>query len=163
MQEKNSHCSYCGSRFPAAEPWPRHCRACGNRSYLNPLPVAVVLTPVADGIVVIRRNIEPAKGTLTLPGGYIDLGETWQEAAQRELLEETGIDISVNDISLYDVENGLDDTLVIFGLAARQPFEVVRPFVTDEVQEVVLIDRPMKLGFPMHTRIVARYFAERKI
>jgi ADP-ribose pyrophosphatase YjhB (NUDIX family) len=161
MHEKNSHCSWCGSRFAAAEPWPRHCRACGNRSYLNPLPVAVVLTPAADGIVVIRRNIEPAKGTLTLPGGYIDLGETWQEAAHRELLEETGIDIPESAITLYDVENGLDDTLVIFGLTARQPREVVRPLVTDEVQEVVIIDRPIELGFPMHTRIVARYFAGR--
>ena len=161
MHEKNSHCSWCGSRYPEAELWPRSCGACGNRSYLNPLPVAVVLTPVGDGVVVIRRNIEPAKGTLTLPGGYIDLGETWQEGAVRELREETGIDISVNDITLYDVENGLDDTLVIFGLAARQPREVVRQFVTDEVQELVLIDRPIELGFPMHTRIVARYFAER--
>ena len=160
MYDKNSHCSWCGSRFPDAEPWPRSCRSCGNRSYLNPLPVAVVLTPVADGIVVIRRNIEPAKGTLTLPGGYIDLGETWQEAARRELLEETGIEIGVNDLTLYDVENGLDDTLVIFGLAARQPAEVVRQMATDEVQEVVLIDRPMELGFPMHSRIVARYFAK---
>jgi len=159
MHEKNSHCSFCGRRFPEV-PWPRHCRACDNRSYLNPLPVAVVLTPVADGIVVIRRNIEPAKGTLTLPGGYIDLGETWQEAARRELQEETGIEVAEGDITLYDVENGLDDTLVIFGLAAKQPREVVRQMVTDEVQEVVIIDRPIELGFPMHTRIVARYFAE---
>jgi ADP-ribose pyrophosphatase YjhB (NUDIX family) len=162
MHEKHSHCTYCGSLFPDAEPWPRHCRACGNRSYLNPLPVAVVLTPVADGLVVIRRNIEPQKGTLTLPGGYIDLGETWQEGAVRELLEETGIDISTNDIFLYDVQNGLDDTLVIFGMAAKQPPEVLKPFVTEETQEVVLINQPMELGFPMHTRIVARYFAERK-
>ena len=161
MHEKNSHCSYCGSRFPDAEPWARHCRTCGNKSYLNPLPVAVVLTPVDDGVVVIRRNIEPMKGTLTLPGGYIDLGETWQEGAVRELLEETGIDISVTDITLYDVENGLDDTLVIFGLAAKQSREVFKPFVTAETQEMVLIHRPIELGFPMHTRIVARYFAER--
>lgn len=163
MYEKNTHCSCCGSRFIDAEPWPRLCRACGNKSYLNPLPVAVVLTPVAAGVVVIRRNIEPQKGTLTLPGGYIDLGETWQEGAVRELREETGIAISVNDITLYDVENGLDDTLVIFGLAAQQPLEVCKPFVTEETQEVVLINRPIELGFPMHTRIVARYFAERSV
>ena len=160
MHKLNSHCTWCGTRYRETEPWPRTCSICGNRSYLNPLPVAVVLTPVADGIVVIRRNIEPAKGTLTLPGGYIDLGETWQEAARRELQEETGIEIGVNELTLYDVENGLDNTLVIFGLAVRQPGEVVRPLVTDEVQEVVLICRPIELGFPMHTRIVARYFAE---
>lgn len=160
MHDKNSHCSYCGNRFPDQEPWPRTCSSCDNRSYLNPLPVAVVLTPVADGVVVIRRNIEPQKGTLTLPGGYIDFGETWQQGAVRELLEETGIDISVEDITLYSVENGLDDTLVIFGLAAKQSREVLKPFATEETQEVVLINQPIELGFPMHSRIVARYFAE---
>jgi ADP-ribose pyrophosphatase YjhB (NUDIX family) len=159
MHEKNSHCSFCGTRFDPAATWPRRCRSCGSSSYLNPIPVAVVLLPVGNGIVVIRRNIEPQKGTLTLPGGYIDCGETWQEAAQRELLEETGIGIAPADITLYDVENGLDDTLVVFGLAKRQPPESLRPFSSDETQEVVLIDRPVELGFAMHTRAVARYFA----
>jgi ADP-ribose pyrophosphatase YjhB (NUDIX family) len=159
MHEKNSHCSFCGTEFPAGAPWPRQCLACNARSYLNPLPVAVVLLPVADGVVVIRRNIEPQKGTLTLPGGYIDCGETWQEAASRELFEETGIRIAAGEMRLYDVQNGLDDTLVVFGLAAKQPIDVLKPFSSGETQEVVLIDSPMELGFIMHTRVVQRFFA----
>jgi ADP-ribose pyrophosphatase YjhB (NUDIX family) len=162
MPEKNSHCSFCGTRFPATVLWPRTCRACGNKTYLNPLPVVVVLLPVNEGLVVIRRNIDPRKGTLTLPGGYIDLGETWQEGARRELLEEAGIDIAGSEIRLYDVQNGLDDTLVIFGLAEKQPGEVLKPFTSAETQEVLLINRPVELGFVMHTRVVARYFAERR-
>lgn len=162
MSEKYSHCSYCGSRFAATEPWPRTCRSCGNKTYRNPLPVVVVLLPVNKSLVVIRRNIEPSKGTLTLPGGYIDPGETWQEGAKREVLEETGIDITGSGVSLYDVQNGLDDTLVIFGLAEKQPGEVLKPFTSEETQEVLLIDRPVELGFVMHTRVVARYFAERR-
>lgn len=161
MREKNSHCSFCGTRFSVTEPWPRTCRACGNKTYLNPLPVVVVLLPVDDGLVVIRRNIDPRKGTLTLPGGYLDLGETWQGGAKREVLEETGIDISGSEILLYDVQNGLDDTLVIFGLAEKQPGEVLKPFTSAETQEVVLIEGPAELGFPMHTEVVARYFAEK--
>ncbi len=160
MFEKNSHCSWCGVRFPAGTPWPRSCSACGNRSYLNPVPVAVLLVPTGEGVVVVRRNIEPARGTLTLPGGYMDLGETWQEGARRELLEETGISLRGEELTLYEVENGLDQTLVIFGLAPVQPREVVIPFASHETQEVVVIPGPIELGFPMHTRIVARYFAE---
>jgi ADP-ribose pyrophosphatase YjhB (NUDIX family) len=160
MPEKNSHCSFCGTSLPATTPWPRTCRTCGNRTYLNPLPVVVVLLPLNDGLVVIRRNIEPRKGTLTLPGGYIDLGETWQEGARRELLEETGINIAGSEVSLYDVQNGLDDTLVIFALAEKQPASALKPFTSEETQEVLLIDRPVELGFVMHTRVVARYFAE---
>ena len=160
MYEKNSHCSFCGARISSEVPGPWRCRVCGNTTYLNPIPVAVVLLPVADGIIVIRRNTEPQKGTLTLPGGYIDAGETWQEAACRELLEETGIEVASGDIALYDVQNGLDDTLVVFGLAVRQPLAKYRPFSSEETQEVVLIHRPIELGFTMHTRVVARYFSE---
>lgn len=158
MQEKNSHCSYCGAGFSADQLWPRHCRACGNTTYLNPVPVAVVLVPLGDGLVIIRRNIEPRKGTLTLPGGYIDLGETWQEAGIREVREETGIDIAGSELALYEVMNGLDGTLVVFGLAAKPPLGVLQPFASEETQEVVLIDRPIELGFPMHTQVVERYF-----
>jgi len=157
MQGQYFHCSYCGSPF-ITEHWPRTCNNCGNTSYRNPIPVAVVLLPVAAGLVVIRRNIEPQKGTLTLPGGYIDLGETWQEGARRELFEETGIDIFAEEISLYDVQNGLDDTLVVFGLAAKQPQERLKPFSSKETQEVVLVEEPIELGFPMHTEVMRRFF-----
>jgi len=162
MPEKHSHCSFCGARFDAG-PWPRKCRRCGNTSYINPLPVVVALVPVGRGLVVVRRNIEPSKGTLTLPGGYIDLDETWQQGAVRELHEETGIVLGLEEVTLYDVQNGLDQTLVIFGLATPQPPGQLRPFRSKETQEVTLIDRPVELGFPNHTRIVARYFAERDI
>ena len=162
MPEINSHCSYCGSRFSAAAPWPRSCSGCGNRSYLNPLPVVVVLLPVGDGMVLIRRNTEPQKGTLTLPGGYIDYGETWQEAGVRELLEETGIDISKGGLALYDVMNGLDGTLVVFGLAEQQMLSALQPsFSSEETQEVVLTEGPRELGFTMHTQVVARFFEEK--
>jgi len=120
-----------------------------------------MLQPIDSGLVVIRRNIEPSLGTLTLPGGYLDLGETWQQGARRELLEETGISITAENIRLYDVQNGLDETIVIFGLATPQPREVLQPFSSSETQEVTLIDRPVELGFPNHTRVVADYFAGR--
>jgi ADP-ribose pyrophosphatase YjhB (NUDIX family) len=161
MRAKNSHCSFCGSRFTDSHLSRKGCDRCGNVTYLNPIPVAVVLIPVGDGIVVIRRNTEPRKGTLTLPGGYIDLGETWQEAARREALEETGIEISAGEVSLYDVQNGFDDTLVIFGLATHKPESVLRPFTSLETQETILIREPIELGFPMHTRVVERFFAKR--
>ena len=160
MPESNSHCSYCGAPFPPGAVWPRTCGACNSRSYLNPLPVVVAVVPVAGGLVAVRRNIEPSKGTLTLPGGYLDLGETWQEGASRELLEETGILVAPEAFTLYDVANGLDDTLVILGLAAPQPADCLQQFTSEETQEVVLLDRPQELGFPLHTVIAARFFKE---
>jgi ADP-ribose pyrophosphatase YjhB (NUDIX family) len=66
----------------------------------------VALLPVAGGIAVIRSNIELKMGTIALPGGDIDLGETWQEAGKRELREETSIDIGAGELKLYEVMNG---------------------------------------------------------
>jgi ADP-ribose pyrophosphatase YjhB (NUDIX family) len=161
MFAKNSCCSHCGTRFPDAGLWPVTCHSCGNTNYLNPVPVVVLLVPVGEGLVVARRNIEPRKGTLVLPGGYLDIGETWQEGARRELYEETGILISPGDISLYDVSNGLDNTLVVSGLAARQPRSCMKPFSSSETQEIALIKEPVELGFPLHNLLIRRYFAER--
>ena len=160
MYEKNSCCTHCGSRYPSAEPWPIHCHTCGNTNYLNPIPVVVVLLPVGAGLVVARRNIEPQLGTLVLPGGYLDLGETWQEGAQRELHEETGILIAPGEINLYDVSNGLDNTLVISGLARQQPRSCLQPFSSSETQEIALIKEPIELGFPLHNVLIRRYFAK---
>lgn len=156
----NSCCTYCGAQYPARELWPKTCRQCHNTNYLNPIPVVVLLVPVGDGLVVARRNIEPQKGTLVLPGGYLDLGETWQEGAARELLEETGIPVSPDEITLYDVSNGLDNTLVISGLAAVQSRSCLKPFSSSETQEIDLIKEPIDLGFPLHNLLVRRYFAE---
>ena len=81
-------------RRPAG--WPRTCPQCGETTWSNPLPVAVVLLPVAyddgrTGLVVVRRDIEPFRGEIALPGGFIETGESWREAAVRELREETGL------------------------------------------------------------------------
>ena len=160
MFEKNTCCSHCGTRYPVALPWPITCHSCGNTNYLNPIPVVVLLLPVGNGLVVARRNIEPQKGTLVLPGGYLDLDETWQEGAGRELYEETGILISASEISLYDVQNGLDNTIVISGLAAHQPLSCLQPFSSSETQEIALIEEPIELGFPLHNLLIRRYFAE---
>lgn len=157
---KDSHCTYCGNPYAVDAGWPRTCPACGNRRYLNPLPVVVAVVPMGNGLVGVRRNIEPSRGLLTLPGGYLDCGETWQEAASRELKEETGILVPAAGFRLYDVANGIDDTIVILGITARQPESLLQPFSSSETQEVVIIDRPMELGFPLHTRVAAEYFAK---
>ena len=44
---QHAHCSYCGNRYDDGLPWPRTCAGCGETTWSNPLPVAVVLLPVA--------------------------------------------------------------------------------------------------------------------
>lgn len=162
MAEKNSHCSYCGAAFAPAQAWPRRCADCGNTSFVNPLPVAVCVLPVGDGLLVVRRAIPPHVGKLALPGGFIDVGESWQQAAARELREETGVHIDAATIADFRTLSAPDGTLLVFGVAAPVAADAV-PAATNstEVSELVVIREPRALAFELHTRVVGEYFASR--
>ncbi len=54
-------------------------------------------------VLMIRRGGEPYRGMLALPGGFVDVGETVEQAAQRELHEETGIELDSAELRLAGV------------------------------------------------------------
>ena len=157
---KNSHCSYCGAPFAAGAGWPRTCGACGAISYVNPLPVAVLLVPVDGGLLTIRRAIEPHLGKLALPGGYIGVGESWQQAGAREVLEETGVTVDAAGVVDVRVLSAPDGTVLIFG-EARPLASVPSLSPNPEVSELVVLRAPEPLAFPLHTQIVNEWFARR--
>lgn len=160
VMEKNSHCSYCGARFADGQPWPRRCAACGNPSYLNPLPVAVLLQPVDDGLLAIRRAIPPV-GKLALPGGFIDAGESWRHAAARELREEAGIVIDPATIREARVLSAPDGTLLVFGLAPPLRAADLPPFTSssEASERVILRAATDEMAFPLHAQVVREYFS----
>jgi ADP-ribose pyrophosphatase YjhB (NUDIX family) len=158
-----THCPYCGTNYGAAQPWPRGCLSCTKICYLNPTPVAVCLLPVDGGLLCVRRAIQPGDGELALPGGYIDLDESWQTAAARELFEETQIIVSPDEIQHFRTySSGLGDgILLIFGLARERPWSSLPRFVpTFETSETVVIRDPQKLAFYLHTQAVEEFFTE---
>jgi ADP-ribose pyrophosphatase YjhB (NUDIX family) len=160
MPARNSHCSYCGARFPEGAAWPRTCPVCGNRSYINPLPVAVALLPVAGGLLAVRRAIAPQLGALALPGGFIDVGEGWREAVARELREETGVSVDPDAVTFFESLSSAGGHLLIFGLCP--PLDTVPTLApNDEVSELVVLPGPSELAFPLHTQAAATYFARR--
>ena len=163
VRVQHSHCSYCGERYPQTPIWPRTCQGCGETTWRNPLPVAVALVPVrtpgGTGLVLIRRDIDPGRGELALPGGYLELGETWQEGVVRELAEETGITLDPADVRLFGVLSA-SRSLMIFGLLPAQDQSDIPPFTPrDEVSELLIAHEARTLTFPTHTRAMADYFA----
>jgi ADP-ribose pyrophosphatase YjhB (NUDIX family) len=75
------------------------CDRCGWRWHANPLPAAAVLLErQRDGmteILLLRRAVEPGAGAWDLPAGYLDPGESFEQAAVREAREESGIDVEL--------------------------------------------------------------------
>lgn len=56
-----------------------------------------------DSVLLIKRGNEPYKGCYALPGGFVDIGETVQQACSRELKEETSVEVNPDDLKLVGV------------------------------------------------------------
>ncbi|MFF3690378.1 NUDIX domain-containing protein [Streptomyces sp. NPDC002187] len=163
---KDSHCGHCGAPYGSVTDWPRTCPSCGEIAYRNPLPVAVALLPAHDeqgtGLVVITRTIEPARGGIALPGGFIDHSEDWQGAVVRELREETGIEASAQDVRLADALSSPGGHLLLFGLLPERPTADLPPSApTDETSGWHVLRTPVELAFPLHTTAARRWFEGR--
>jgi ADP-ribose pyrophosphatase YjhB (NUDIX family) len=133
---------------------------CGNVSFRNPVPVTVVLIPIDDGVLTVRRDIEPGRGQLALPGGYVNAGETWQAAGAREVYEETGLRLDPAELKVIDVYSTPHDQVLIFARAcprARQDLPAFTP--NAEVSELVVLHNVQLLAFDSHTRMLRRFLA----
>src|SRR5690348_16717502 len=74
------------------------CADCGHIAYENPKVVVGSVVVSGDAILMCRRAIEPRRGFWTLPAGYLEHGETLEEGAMRETLEEAQADIALDGI-----------------------------------------------------------------
>lgn len=92
---KFEYCPLCGSHhFAMHSEKSRKCENCGFEYFLNPSSANVAFILNSRGeLLVEKRKLEPAKGTLDLPGGFADSGETAEEGVIREVKEETGLTV----------------------------------------------------------------------
>lgn len=98
IQRGVSFCAACGGRLtvqaPRAGERPRPvCTGCGHVVYLDPKVAVGAIVSHDGGIVLLKRRIEPGYGKWVFPGGFVDRGETLEEAAARETLEEVGLEV----------------------------------------------------------------------
>lgn len=89
------YCPKCGSAaFGENDEKSKRCADCGFVYYFNASSATVALILNERGeLLVGRRAKEPKKGTLDLPGGFVDCFETGEEGVAREVLEETGLEV----------------------------------------------------------------------
>lgn len=92
--DKFAYCPVCGSQhFRINNFKSKRCDECGFTYYANPssATAAFILRHQGQELLVARRAKDPAKGTLDLPGGFVDMDETAEEGMRREIMEETGL------------------------------------------------------------------------
>jgi NAD+ diphosphatase len=79
------------------------CDRCGWRWYANPRPAAAVLLERPEAgdtaLLLLRRAVEPGLGGWDLPAGYLDPGESFEQAAVREAHEESGIEVRLIELA----------------------------------------------------------------
>lgn len=87
------YCPRCGhDGFVKRNAKAKSCPQCGFVYYANPsAATACFITDAGGRLLTVRRAHEPAKGTLSLPGGFMDMGETAEAGIIREVREETGM------------------------------------------------------------------------
>ena len=162
--EQFKYCPKCGSpRFDENNMKSKRCADCGFVYYFNSCAatVAFILNEKKE-LLVCKRGKEPKKGTLDLPGGFIDMDETGEQGVIREIKEETGLEVTTTEYlfslpNTYLYSGFLVHTLDLFFLCETvsykhllamddveacfwQPLEQVNPqeFGLDSVREGVI-------------------------
>lgn len=160
-------CSHCGQpvtlRTPAGDHLPRYvCDGCGTIHYQNPRLVVGCVPEHEGRILLCRRAIEPRHGYWTIPAGFMENGETTQEAARRESLEEALADVEIG--SLLAVVHVLHADQVHVMFRARLP--EARFGAGAESLEVKLCDEAtipwQDIAFRSVDFALRRYFEDRR-
>lgn len=161
------YCSDCGNpvilKIPAGDNRERHvCDHCGTIHYQNPRIIAGTLPVVGDKVLLCRRAIEPRRGFWTLPAGFMENGETTQEAAARETIEEAAAEVAgqelymvfnlpqINQVYIFYRADVVDGR---FGVGVES---LESQLFTEE--EIPWSD----LAFPTVSRALKYYFADRR-
>ncbi len=107
QHETINFCPYCGTATQKKEAYGKlraTCPSCGWVNFEDPKVAAAVLVMDNGSVLLTRRIFNPHKGHWTLPAGFVDAHEGPEDAAIRECMEETGLEVKI--VKLVDVISG---------------------------------------------------------
>jgi NADH pyrophosphatase NudC (nudix superfamily) len=144
-----------------------HCNACGFEWFLNAAAaVAALIFDERERLLLIERGREPGKGLWDLPGGFVDPGESAEEALRREVREELGLEVASlryvqslpNDYAYHGVRYATLD----LGFVCEATDASRARAAEDEIAAVVFKRRAEiefeRFAFPSIRRLVERCF-----
>jgi ADP-ribose pyrophosphatase YjhB (NUDIX family) len=147
-----NYCPICGAKLEqrqrtgALRPV---CPACDHIVYHDPKVAVAICILQDDRMLLIRRRIEPMQGYWAMPAGFMDYDEDPQEAACREALEETNLEIQIDrllDVFHTPDDGGLANIVIVYAasivggkLLAQDDAEAVGWFSKDRVPPVAFL------------------------
>lgn len=163
------HCPHCGSvHIEYSNNFKFNCLDCDFVLYHN-IAAAVALVFISNGKILFTvRNVNPDKGKLDLPGGFIDPGETAEEAACREVQEELGLTIFPSDLHYvttapnnYLYKNVAYRTMDIF-YECHLDSEEIAINAKDEIKDLIWIKRNAidvtQIGFDSIRKVISEKY-----
>lgn len=161
------YCPRCGARMDRrfAEGRERDvCPACGFVFYRNPAPAVGVVVAQGDRVVLVRRRYPPRAGCWALPAGYMELGESAEEAAIRECHEETGLLVQIDHLlGVYSFGAGEQSGLVIIYAATALGGELHAADDATEAGAFSLDALPSPMAFRTHLQAIERWRREGRL
>jgi len=161
------YCSECGQlldkKIPkASEPERFVCVGCGYIHYQNPNVIVSCLATWKNKALWMKRAEEPRRGYWAVPSGFMELGESLQQAAARELFEETGVGLAPEKMKLYGV-GSVGDGMQVY-VSFRAEMESADFKAGDESLEVALFSAQElpwdELAYPGIRKAVENFYQE---
>lgn len=161
---KKRFCYYCGAELTQkiCEGSLRlFCESCNEPLYENPIPATcLVVVDNRERVLLVKRSVEPKKGFWSLPGGFMELGETPERAALRELKEETGLSgridrllgVSANPSAQYHT------VLMVGYLVKRYSGALIAGDDADDANYFYYSEMP-EIAFASHVSFIRMYYA----
>lgn len=164
MMIKINYCIQCGTPLKEKKierKFRKYCDKCGYIHYINPVPIVAVVVNRDSKILIVKRGIEPQKGKWVLPGGFVDDDESPEQAAIRELKEETNLDAEdVKLITLVSAQSEMYGPILMLGYEALNVKG--NPHAGDDAVDVKFekIADINKIAFRTHRQILQKYFQQ---
>ena len=132
------------------------CPQCNFILFLEPKLVAVVVIQRENTVLLARRNMEPALGMWSFIGGYVDRGEKVEDAALREVKEETNLDVQLNELLGVYSEQGNTHVVIAYRASIKHDDISHLTAQLDEVSELAFFpfDSMPELAFPADNYIL---------
>ena len=157
--ERVVFCSRCGTHMRTemfgGKPR-RRCPACRFIHFEEPKVAVAAMVLSHEGLLLVKRAVDPEKGKWALPAGYLDLGETPREGVAREVLEETQLTVKVEKLvdAFYNPPGGGASVVLVYRAS------VVGGTLTpsDDASEAAFFEPPHypELAFSSSKEIAAR-------